>query len=100
MSTIIIETVTNEVEVTVAELARAFWDLCGDEQAAFFDELGKVIEEDHRTNSAAYRYGELQWYHLKEELRRPGMERANSVHMAMSAFAFDFVDQKANGCRE
>ncbi|WP_282378884.1 hypothetical protein [Pseudomonas sp. PS01302] len=98
------------VEVTVAEgfkvqltpeiLAKAFWSLGSDGQADFLDALGAVIEEDFKTNSKAYQYGELQWCHLKDELRQPGRERANNVHMSLSAFAYDYWTQKPDGARQ
>jgi hypothetical protein len=98
------------VEITVEEgfkvlltpevLARAFWALGCEQQADFLDSLGAVIDEDHKTNKNSYSYGELQWCYLKDELRKPGRERANNVHMALSAFAFDFWPIKNNGARQ
>lgn len=99
MKTVTIEKEKVGIEVTVADMAKAFWSMDSEDQAQFFDQLGVVIEEDHKTNSCAYSYGELQWCHLKYALRKPGMERANNVHMALSAFAYDFVDRKVEGCR-
>lgn len=99
MRNVIIEKGKVVIEVTAADLAKAFWSMDSEHQAQFFDQLGAVIDEDHKTNSCAYSYGELQWCNLKYELRKPGMERANNVHMALSAFAYDFVDRKAEGCR-
>ncbi|WP_443692727.1 hypothetical protein [Pseudomonas sp.] len=101
---------TEIVEVTVEEgfkvtitpeiLAKAFWSLGSIGQADFLDALGSVIEEDFKTNRQAYQYGELQWCHLKSELRQPGRERANNVHMSLSAFAYDYWPQKPDGARE
>lgn len=99
MNTVSVKTTSSEVEITITELARAFWELASDEQAYFFDQLGAVIEEDHKHNSRSYGYGEMQWCYLRDELKKPGMERANNMHMALSAFAYDFVDIKLNGCR-
>lgn len=89
-----------EVKITPEILAKSFWSMDCEQQADFLDALGAVIEIDHITNKHSYSYGELQWCYLKDELRRPGRERANNVHMAMSAFAFEFWPQKNNGARE
>lgn len=91
-------TATNKVDVTVGEMAKAFWNMSSEQQAQFFDSLGEVIEQDHKTNPCAYSYGELQWCSLKEEFKKEGMGRANKVHMALSAFAYEFVEQKPDGC--
>uniref|UniRef100_A0AAU6W3E3 Uncharacterized protein n=1 Tax=Pseudomonas phage Orimi01 TaxID=3138541 RepID=A0AAU6W3E3_9VIRU len=87
------------VRVTPEILAAAFWSMNSEQQADFMDALGAVIEADHIENASAYSYGELQWCWLKEELRQPGRERANKVHMAISAFAYDFWPQKNDGAR-
>lgn len=99
MDSISVETMNRVVDITIDDLAKAFWSMDSRQQAHFFDRLGAAIEEDHKTNSSAYSFGELQWCHLKYELRKPGMDRANNVHMALSAFAYDFVDRKLEGCR-
>lgn len=91
------------VTLTPEIMAKAFWAMDDCRQAQFFDELGKVIEAEHKAKgygSSAYGYGELQWCFLKDALRKPGMERANKMHMALSAFAFDFWPQKPEGARE
>ena len=41
----------------------------------------------------------MQWCFLKDELRKPGRELANQMHMALSAFAFDFWPPKSEGAR-
>lgn len=88
-----------EVQITPEILAKAFWSMNCEQQADFLDSLGAEIEADHITNKNSYSYGELQWCYLKDELRRPGRDRANNVHMAFSAFAFDFWPQKNSGAR-
>jgi hypothetical protein len=88
-----------KVKITPDVMARAFWALGSEGQADFLDALGAVIEEDYKTNNFAYQYGELQWCHLKDELRKPGRERANNVHMSLSAFAYDYWPQKPDGAR-
>ena len=89
-----------EVQITPEILAKAFWSMDCEQHADFLDSLGAEIEADHITNKNSYSYGELQWCYLKDELRRPGRDRANNVHMAFSAFAFDFWPQKNSGARE
>jgi len=89
-----------EVKISVHQMAKAFWSMNTEQQADFLDALGAEIESDHITNKNAYSYGELHWCYLKDELRRHGRERANNVHMAISAFAFEFWTQKNNGARE
>ncbi|BAW23996.1 MULTISPECIES: hypothetical protein [Pseudomonas] len=100
MSEIHVELDQKVVGLTPAILAKAFWAMEDTQQAKFFDELAKVIEADHVKNPSSYSYGELQWCYLKDVLRRPGMERANKMHMALSAFAFDFWSRKPDGARE
>jgi hypothetical protein len=41
----------------------------------------------------------MQWCCLQDEMRKPGRELANEMHMALSAFAYDFWPQKWNGAR-
>jgi hypothetical protein len=41
----------------------------------------------------------MQWCFLKDELRKPGREVANQMHMALSAFAFDFWPPLQGGAR-
>jgi len=61
--------ITHEVTISPSILAKAFWDMTSDKQAEFFNELKKVIQEDHLTNPSAYGSGELQWYHLAHEMK-------------------------------
>lgn len=93
---------TQVIELTPEIMAKAFWGMDACEQAKFFDHLGKLIEDGCKEKgySHAYGFGEVQWCFLKDELRKPGMERANKMHMALSAFAYDFWPQKNNGARE
>ncbi|WP_122593217.1 hypothetical protein [Pseudomonas viridiflava] len=94
------------VEVVVAEgfplritpevLAAAFWGMDCVQQADFFQVLAKRIEQD---SPEAYGFGELQWCGLKQELRQPGRELANQMHMALSAFSYDFWPHKTDGAR-
>lgn len=94
------------VEVTIAEgfavqitpeiLAKAFWGMDTQQQADFLESLANHIET---SSPHAYGFGEMQWCFLQDELRRPGREQANKMHMALSAFAFDFWPQKLDGAR-
>lgn len=88
------------VELTPAVLARAFWAMDAVQQADFLEELAKVISSEVSPHAVTYSLGELQWCYLKDELRQPGRELANQMHMALSAFAFEFWPQKNNGARE
>ena len=78
---------TATVRITPAMMAEAFWDMDANLQAEFFDELARVIREDHKTNRLAYSYGELQWHHLGYELldRTTRNAQARNMLMAMAA---------------
>ncbi|KAB0489723.1 hypothetical protein [Pseudomonas vancouverensis] len=84
------------VEITPEILAKAFWGMDTQQQADFFESLANHIEA---SSPHAYGFGEMQWCFLQDELRRPGREQANKMHMALSAFAFDFWPQKLDGAR-
>ena len=87
----------SKVEITAEVLANAFWNMDTAQQADFFEELAKRIQSQ---SPHAYSYGEMQWCYLKDEMRKPGRELANKMHMALSAFAFDFWPQKSEGARD
>ena len=89
---IIVETV---VSLTPEIVAQWFWNQSTVEQADFLQALAKIIQAD----KGQYNFGELQWCYLKDELRQPGRQLANEMHMALSAFAFDFWPPKQNGAR-
>ncbi len=95
-----VETKPISVTITPEIMAKAFWAMTATEQGKFFDALAGVIEQDYATDKSLYSHGEMQWLHLKNRLRQPGMERANQMHMALSAFAFDFWERKPSGARE
>lgn len=86
-----------EVAVTPELLAQAFWSFDTEQQADFFQALALVIQAK---SPHAYGFGEMQWCFLKDELRKCGRELANEMHMALSAFAFEFWPQKPNGARD
>ena len=85
-----------KVDVTPELLAKAFWKMYSDQQADFFDALAREITAN---SPKAYGFGEMQWCFLKDELRKPGREVANQMHMALSAFAFDFWPPLQGGAR-
>ena len=89
-----------EIELTPEIVADWFWKQSTTEQADFLEALAKRIEAETGPRAVTYGFGELQWCYLKEELRQPGRELANQMHMAFSAFAFDFWPQKQNGARD
>lgn len=88
------------IELTPEIVAAWFWSRSTVEQADFLEALARRIQSDADPKCVKYSLGELQWCYLKDELRQPGRELANQMHMAFSAFAFDFWPQKFNGARE
>lgn len=86
---------TAEVKITPEMMAQAFWSLGSDGQAAFFNALHDVIEEDHKANPSAYSLGEAQWCWLRNDLDRPENRRGKLMHMALSAFAFDYLPMRS-----
>jgi len=78
-------TATAKVEITPAMMAEAFWSMGSHDQAEFFDELARVIREDHKTNSSAYHYGELQWFFLGDDLKQAKNAHAREMLMTMAA---------------
>lgn len=84
------------VQITPEVLAKAFWSMDTQQQADFFEALASRIQTE---SPQAYGFGEMQWCFLQDELRKPGREQANQMHMALSAFAFDFWPQKSDGAR-
>lgn len=76
---------TATVQVTPAMLAEAFWQMGSSQQTEFFDELARVIREDHKTNTSAYSLGELQWFFVGDEMRTPKNKDARDMLMTMAA---------------
>lgn len=81
-------------EITPAMMAECFWQMGSDKQAEFFNHLHDVIQEDHKTNPSAYSHGELQWCALRLDLDKPENKRGKAMHMALSAFAYDYFAQR------
>jgi hypothetical protein len=76
---------TATVQLTPAMMAEAFWQMASSQQVEFFDELARVIREDHKTNTSAYSLGELQWFFVGDELLKPKNSEARSMLMTMAA---------------
>jgi len=76
---------TANVELTPAMMADAFWAMSSSEQIDFFAELAKVIRKDHKTNTSAYSFGELQWHFVEHELRDKKLKEAREMLMTMAA---------------
>jgi hypothetical protein len=76
---------TASVQLTPAMMAEAFWSMGSFEQAEFFDELARVIREDHKTNASAYSLGELQWFFVGDELLQKKNDQARAMLMTMAA---------------
>lgn len=89
-----------DIELTPEIVADWFWNQDSEAQADFFEALAKRIQADKDDpNAVTYSLGEMQWCYLRDRLRKPGRELANQMHMALSAFAFDYVQQKPDGAR-
>lgn len=73
------------VQLTPAMMAEAFWQMGSIQQSEFFDELARVIREDHKTNRSAYSLGELQWFYVGDELRKEKNKEARDMLMTMAA---------------
>ena len=85
------QTVSAKIALSPEMVAQWWWDSSNLVQADFFEALAKYIQKE---SPKAYGYGEMQWAYLRQELRRPERKLASEMFMAMSAFAFDFAQQK------
>ena len=74
-------TETVEIQLSPKVMAESFWNMNSEQQTEFFAELAKVIKEDGKTNSTAYSLGELQWFHLSNDLEGD----AKNVLMSMAS---------------
>lgn len=70
---------TAEIELAPKVLAIAFWNMTSEEQAEFFEELGKEIAED------TY-HAQVQWFYLEEELRKSNLAKDTFMDMAAPMF--------------
>lgn len=83
-----------ETLVTPELLAKAFWNMDCEQQVAFFAAL--AIETKKSQEAAAKsksfwhvgEYGEMQWCHLKDEIRKN--PEAHKQYMALGIWAFDY----------
>lgn len=69
-------------------MAEAFWQMESSLQVEFFDELARVIREDHKTNTSAYSLGELQWFFVGDVLLETKNAEARAMLMTMAAPLF------------
>lgn len=76
---------TATVQLTPAMMAEAFWQMESSQQVEFFDELARVIREDHKTNTSAYSLGELQWFFVGDQLLERKNAEARDMLMTMAA---------------
>ena len=74
-----------QVNITPAMMAEAFWAMESSQQVVFFDELARVIREDHKTNSSAYSLGELQWFYMAGDMEGDKYREPRAVLMSMAA---------------
>jgi len=79
---------TATVQLTPAMMAEAFWQMSSSQQTEFFDELARVIREDHKTNTSAYSFGELQWFFVGDELLKQKNKDGRHMLMVMAAPLF------------
>lgn len=70
---------TAEVELTPKILAAAFWNMGSEEQAEFFEELGKEI-------AGGTYHSQRQWFYLEEELRKSTLAKDTFMDMAAPMF--------------
>lgn len=68
-----------EIEITPLMLAKAFWGLSSEDQAKFYEELGKEIDGD------TY-HAQVQWFYLEEELRKSQLAKDTFMDMAAPMF--------------
>ncbi len=68
-----------EIELTPKVLAGAFWGMNSDDQALFFEELGKEIAGD------TY-HAQMQWFYLEEELHKNILAKDTFMDMAAPMF--------------
>ena len=66
---------TAEIELTPKVLASAFWNMNSEEQAEFFEWIGKEIAGD------TY-HAQIQWFYLEEELRKSNLAKDTFMDMA------------------
>ena len=87
MNKLSIESIT-QTEVTPEFLAKAFWDMDSRQQCAFFSALAKETK-----GSDAYGYGEMQWCHLRDDLKKDA--EAMAQYQALTIWGFDFLPNVA-----
>jgi len=73
-------------ELTPKIIAKAFAHMGSDGQAEFFEHLAAEVKA---TFKCGYGFGEMQWCHMAEDLKKRGGD-ANAMYHALSTFAFEF----------
>ena len=68
-----------KIELTPKMMAKIFWGMYSDEQAAFFEALGKEIGDDTF-------HAQVQWFYLEEELRKNALAKDTFMDMAAPMF--------------
>jgi len=68
-----------EIKITPEMMASIFWGMCSDEQASFFEALGKEIGGDTF-------HAQVQWFYLEEELRKNELAKDTFMDMAAPMF--------------
>ena len=67
---------TAEIELTPKVLASAFWGMTSEDQAEFFEELGKEIAGD------TY-HAQIRWFYLEEELRKSDLAYVRNLELSL-----------------
>lgn len=68
-----------KIELTPEMMAKVFWGMSSNEQAIFFEALGKEINGD------TFR-AQVQWFYLEEELRKNKLAEYTFMDMAAPMF--------------
>lgn len=59
-----------DIDVSVKDLAVAFWRLGSDEQADFFVELGREVDAEAIKNTLPYCWPSMQFYYVSKRLEK------------------------------
>lgn len=78
-------TATAIIEITPAMMAESFWAMGSRQQVEFFEELARVIKDDHKTNNSAYALGELQWHFMCGEMDGDKYRAPRDMLMSIAA---------------
>ena len=87
---------TSYLELSPEIVAKAFWNMDCEQQVSFFSALAaetkKTQEEASKSKSWWFvgEYGEMQWCHLKDEIRKN--PEALKQYQALGVWAFEYFD--------